>query len=288
MFITETWIAIGDMSPFSELIPRDCKFFNTPRSSGRGGGLVSIFKEKFNCRLISTEEYQTFERQLLILDIGSPVAVVVIYRPPKAQKDFINEFGDFLGGLFSNFDKLLILGDFNIHVCCPENVMSKDFLNLMDSFDLTQLVNGPTHIYGHTIDLVLTHGLFIEDLELYDHVISDHKPILFNISVSCCPVNPVKSLQSCRSFSATTGTEFSTNFNEVCKISESALLDMGVEEHLYWLYSTCKDVLDAVAPQNTKQRKVRSDPWLNNEIRGLRRICRQAERKWKKYVTSLL
>lgn len=159
----------------------------------------------------------------------------------------------------------------------------------MDSFDLTQLVNGPTHIYGHTLDLVLTHGLFIEDLELYDHVISDHKPILFNISVSCCPVNPVKSLQSCRSFSATTGTEFSTNFNEVCKISESALHDMGVEEHLYWLYSTCKDVLDAVAPQNTKQlRSVRSDLWLNNEIRGLRRICRQAERKWKKYVTSLL
>lgn len=56
MFITETWIAIGDMSPFSELIPRDCTFFNTPRSLGRGGGLVSIFKEKFNCRLISTEE----------------------------------------------------------------------------------------------------------------------------------------------------------------------------------------------------------------------------------------
>jgi len=37
-----------------------------------------------------------------------------------------------------------------------------------------------------------------------------------------------------------------------------------------------------VVPQNIKQHKVRSDPWLNNEIRGLRQNCRQAERKWKK------
>ncbi len=44
----------------------------------------------------------------------------------------------------------------------------------------------------------------------------------------------------------------------------------------------CKDVLDIVAPLKTKQRKVRSDPWLNDEIRSLRQICRQAERKWKK------
>lgn len=102
MFITETWITSGDMSPFSELIPRDCNFYNTPCSSGRGGGLASIFKEKFNCRLIATEECASFERQLLLLDIGSPVAIAIIYRPQKAQKDFINEFGFFLGGLFQN------------------------------------------------------------------------------------------------------------------------------------------------------------------------------------------
>ncbi len=74
------------------------------------------------CRIIATE-YSSFERQLLILDTSSPVAIVIIYRPPRVQ----NEFGDFLGGLFSKFDKLLILGGFNINVCCPENVMMKDF-----------------------------------------------------------------------------------------------------------------------------------------------------------------
>ncbi len=80
MFITETWITSGDMIPFHELLPRDCKFYNNPPSSGRGEGLVSVYKEKFNCRLIATEDNGSFERQMLILDIGSPVAIAIIYR----------------------------------------------------------------------------------------------------------------------------------------------------------------------------------------------------------------
>ncbi len=79
-----------------------------------------------------------------------------------------------------------------------------------------------------------------------------------------------------------TGTEFVTRFNEVCKVSDSVLQDMGVDEHLHWLHSACKDVLDIVAPQKTKRHKARSDPWLNDEIRSLRQFSRQAERKWKK------
>ncbi len=133
-----------------------------------------------------------------------------------------------------------------------------------------------------TLDLVLTHGLPIEDFNLNDHIISDRKPILFNIPVSCCSVNPVNSLQCFPSFLPMTGTEFVTSFNEVCIVSDSVFRDMGVDEHLQWLHSACKDVLDIVAPLKTKQRKVRSDPWLNDEIRSLRQICRQAERKWMK------
>ncbi len=43
LFITESWIKVGDLTPFSDLIPADCTFFNSPRLSGRGGGIVTIF-----------------------------------------------------------------------------------------------------------------------------------------------------------------------------------------------------------------------------------------------------
>lgn len=100
-------------------------------------------------------------------------------------------------------------------------------------------MNGPTHIQGHTLDLVLTHGLSAYDQELNDHVISDHKPVLFNIPVSCCSVNPVKSLQCFRSFSSTTSTEFVVMFNEVCKVSDSVLQDRV-------LRSTCTGCIQPV------------------------------------------
>ncbi len=36
LFIKESWITTGDLSPFSERLPPKCLFFNLPRKSGRG------------------------------------------------------------------------------------------------------------------------------------------------------------------------------------------------------------------------------------------------------------
>lgn len=42
MFITESWIKVGDLTPFADLIPTDCTFSNSPRPSRGGGGIVTI------------------------------------------------------------------------------------------------------------------------------------------------------------------------------------------------------------------------------------------------------
>ncbi len=39
-----------------------------------------------------------------------------VYRPPGHHTDFIKEFADFLSELVLAADKVLIVGDFNIHV----------------------------------------------------------------------------------------------------------------------------------------------------------------------------
>ncbi len=39
-----------------------------------------------------------------------------VYRPAGHHTDFIKEFGDFLSELVLAADKVLIVGDFNIHV----------------------------------------------------------------------------------------------------------------------------------------------------------------------------
>ncbi len=211
LFITDTWLTSGDLSPFSELVPSDCKFLNSPRSVGRGGGLASIFKQNFVCRMLATDVYSSFELQLFVLELDNPMATSVIYRPPKPHKDFINEFSDFF-----YFDRLLILGDFNIHVCCPNNLLAREFFSLIDSFDLAQLVNVPTHMHGHTLDLVLSHGLSVRDFAIDDHAISDHKPITFRVPTNINIARPTKAVHWSCTITLTTCTEFSTVFKEVC------------------------------------------------------------------------
>ena len=41
------------------------------------------------------------------------------------------------------YDHVLLVGDFNIHVCCPDNPLVKDFLSLIDCFHLEDCVSGP-------------------------------------------------------------------------------------------------------------------------------------------------
>ncbi len=83
-----------------------------------------------------------------------------------------------------NADGLMILGNFNIHVCCPLKPMIKEFLQTIDTFSLTQSVVGPTHNQGHTLDLILSYGLLVSVVGIKDFFLSDHKPFIFNIAVS--------------------------------------------------------------------------------------------------------
>lgn len=96
--------------------PSDCKLFNSPCYVGRGGGLASIFKQNYCYRMLATDDYSSFELQMFVLELDNPVVSSVIYWPPKPHKDFINEFSGLLGGIIPNFNRLFILGDFNICV----------------------------------------------------------------------------------------------------------------------------------------------------------------------------
>ncbi len=47
LFLTETWNNIGDLSPFTELVPPDCDFLSSPCTTGCGEVLASFFKNTF-------------------------------------------------------------------------------------------------------------------------------------------------------------------------------------------------------------------------------------------------
>ncbi len=93
------------------------------------------------------------------------------------------------------YERLLIVCDFNIHVCCDSSALAKDFVNLMEACDFVQWANEPTHVHGHILDLVLSHGFPISDVQIGDLSFSDHRPVVFSVDLSChtiAPVRPVK------------------------------------------------------------------------------------------------
>lgn len=125
--MTETLVKEGDSSPYSELVPQDCTFYNSPRINRHGGGLAAVFKCKYIARIISVDVYFSFEVQFFQIDLVHPVLCLTISRPPHINNVFLDEFGDLLEGLIPRFDNILVLGDFNIHLCCPSKPLVTEF-----------------------------------------------------------------------------------------------------------------------------------------------------------------
>ena len=103
----------------------------------------------------------SFEHMVLPLQCNSvSIRLAVIYRPPSqstkcSDGQFLTEFSDFLQLLVVMGGKMLIVGDFNIHVDVVGNATACKFLSLLDSHGLTQNVLSLTHLDGHTLDLVI-------------------------------------------------------------------------------------------------------------------------------------
>ncbi len=172
--------------------------------------LQRFSKRKFITCTISTGVYSSFKVQLLQIDLVRPVLCVNIYRPLHINNAFLNELSDLLGELIPRFDYILVLGDFNIHLRCPTKPLVTELKNLIDTFDFVQWVQEATHAHGHTLDLILSHGFQISDIEIRETCFSEHRlvlcfynfpdPVVVTPSVTC--LNRYFSTQSCERFAA--------------------------------------------------------------------------------------
>lgn len=169
-------------------------------------------------------------------------------------------------------DKMLILGDFNIHVCCPTKPMVNYFLALLDSFNLTQSACGPTHVKGYTLDLVLSSGISSNKFEITNAAISDHFLIEFELSGPCPPSAPSPCHTLAHSINSATASHFFYSFRLALPLSLAADLSpyTNIDELLSIFNLSCTDTLDQIAPLKLKRLKSNtSTPWLNSSTQAL-------------------
>lgn len=138
---------------------------------------------------------------------------VFVYCPPKHNKNFISEFSDFITRI--KYDSLLTSGDFNIYVGSPSN---QDFINFIDSFNVTQWISGPTHQQGYILDLVLSHGLPVVNIVIHDACFSDRNPVAFDVAISRNPVKPYVSAHLSHAFTPLTAEKKNSPLNMLLSI----------------------------------------------------------------------
>ena len=157
--------------------------------------------------IVSAPVFSSFEIIILLFrsDYNSFVAACV-YRPPgSCTTQFLEDFlalSGFLSSIGSNF---IICGDINVHLDVECGDRSR-FNDILQCCSLSQCVSGPTHILGHTLDILISpcDSDFVCNVNVGDFI-SDHAAIRcqldFSHPTTCieknlyCPLEELR--QSC-------------------------------------------------------------------------------------------
>ena len=166
----------------------------------------------------------------------------------------------------------MITGDFNIHVDVADDPDSIKLLDLLESVGLRQHVTQPTHVHGHTLDLLITRwsDQIIKDPPYVDRVISDHVSLL-------CKLHPVKPAMTIKKVTyrklksvdlQSLNRDLATS--ALCNDPPRDQADLGpleLDAPVRSYNTTLSKATDRHAPLKTKTMAVRpAVPWYNNKI----------------------
>lgn len=283
--VTETWFHENDQAAKIECTPTGYKILDKPRIGRTGGGIAIVYRENISAIENSTCNPTSFELSEWTLTIGTfKLLLVLIYRPPYSSthpitvNTFIDEFADYLETLVLRQYSLLICGDFNIHVDDVSLPETKQFTELLESNNLQQHVQIPTHIHGHTLDLIITRKSDSVICTSPDsgHFISDHCAVLCHLRTSRPKIN--RKVISFRKIDEIDIDMFKSDLlltDLVCSYAENSDL-------INCYSSTLTTLLDKHAPVKTKLITNKPKlPWMSDDIKALKRQRRKAEKKWR-------
>ena len=288
--ITESWIENEKKTYVDAQLRSGLHHYDAihlPRPNRRGGGLSVISKNSLRSTLNTTEQYQSFE--VLDLDICEPHSsdnfhVISIYRPPKSPVNncniskFFEEFSSFLEKTITSPGHLIIAGDFNIHVDKTNDNDVAQFLDLIASFGLTNIVQQPTHEKGHILDLLLMRedDICLSSVNI-DHTLpSDHAVVHTTTQVRRPRTSKtVKQHRNLKSMSINVLKDLlQPSFSELEELSDVSTMAKRYQDII-------QSTVDQLAPVQSKQMIDKPRPaWFTTDLIKQRQKVRSLERKW--------
>ena len=157
--LTETWLSdnnVSDCSKINEMTPKSHNSYHVPWESKSGGGVGIFVKKTYKAKIMNQGVFSSFEYiNAKVTYTNKNVQIIIVYKPPSTNKRlFLNEFSNFLDTL-NESRNILICGDFNLHLNVKTDYYVNEFIELLESHDLENIVNEPTSLLNHIIDLVI-------------------------------------------------------------------------------------------------------------------------------------
>lgn len=189
----------------------------------------------------------------------------------------------FLEHLISLSEQIVIVGDVNLHLENISNNQTREFLELLDTLNLSQLVNQPTHRLGHTLDCIITEqdANLVNDICVHTPWISDHSLVAFKLSVQ----KPAVSYKT-----VTTRDWKSLNVDQLnYEITRADFRHSSnvVSECVYHYDNNLRALLDVHAPSRSRTILMRPRaPWFTRELSEEKREKRRLERRYRSTGTT--
>ena len=177
-------------------------------------------------------------------------------------------------------ESLFITGDFNIHVDDVRDSDAIRFLDLLASMGLEQHVDTPTHISGHTLDLMITRcsDTLIGTKPRPDYLFSDHFTVTCDLILGR-PAPRVKQVF----YRRIKGIDKGKFKDDILRSDLFENCPHTLDDLVHCYNKSLADVLDKHAPMRKKVINARPlVPWFNEKIKLARREKRKAERKWRR------
>ena len=270
--LTETWLSSDDdlnKVVLSSAVPDGYDILHVPRET-RGGGVGFVYKKHLRVKMDNSLQFSSFECMTVLLESSSfTFRFIIVYRVPPSstnniqKSSFISDFGDLLECTSNLSGKLVIVGDFNVHMDSVDDREQIQLTSLLNSFGMEQHVSGATHSEGHTLDLVITRQSdnIVNRCEVGGFV-SDHNTIL--CSLRSGNHHAVCKNITFRKIKTIDTAKFSEDLqNSVSQHSTSQDVDVLVSSY----NSTLSHLLDQHAPLKTSSLPVRdTQPWINDAV----------------------
>ena len=291
-FVQETFLRVEDKAKIQEIKNYGCNIISNPRKYRTGGGIAILYKNSIELKCnTNVTKYKSFQvMESLLKTNNGIVRLVNIYRPGYSRKardtqcDFLEEFEDYLNNLSEKQGEPILAGDLNFHMERPSDNYTKKLQQLFDDLSLHQHVPlEPTHEDGGTLDLFLTHEGFKSKLQTPNIIPpstkSDHFLVVVDADLALNQ-NEKTTFTNYRRFKDIDIEKFKRdlmssdlqNFNK----------DISVDEAINLYDSVLTDIMDKHCPMIKKKITKKQTPWIDLELRILRRKRRAAERAWRR------